>query len=115
MLSIQGGNTLDIVGIPSEVKGETLEESVVGIFDKLGCSIYADRTEAGHRASKNNKTVTVAFIRRKDYQKDWNKKRSQRTTKWGTLVYLDKAKYLSTVAYVLVMKCYGQKVRNYLL
>ena len=79
MLSIQGGNTLDIVGIPSEGKGETLEESVVGIFDKLGSSIDADRTEACHRASKNNKTVTVAFIRRKDCQKNWNKsKKSQK-------------------------------------
>ena len=33
---------LDIVGIPSEVKDKTLGESVVGILDKLGCSIDAE-------------------------------------------------------------------------
>ena len=37
---------LDIVSIPSEVKDETLEENVVGIFNKLGCSIDADWIEA---------------------------------------------------------------------
>ena len=52
---------LDIVGIPSEVKDETLEESVVGIFDKLGCSIDTDRIEACHWVSKNNNTVIVNF------------------------------------------------------
>ena len=60
---------LDILGIPSEVKNETLEENVVGIFDKLGCSIDTDRTEACHRVSKNNSMVIVKFTRRKDCQK----------------------------------------------
>ena len=69
---------LDIVSIPSEVKDETLEESVVGIFDKLGCSIDSDRIEACHRVSKNNNTVIVKFTRRKDCQKVWNKKKKKR-------------------------------------
>ena len=30
---------VDIIGIPSEVKGDDLEEKVVNIFEKLGCSI----------------------------------------------------------------------------
>ena len=30
---------LDIVGIPSEVEGDALEEKVVAIFVKLGCNI----------------------------------------------------------------------------
>ena len=60
---------LDIVGIANEVKDESLEVSVVGIFDKLGCSIDADRIEACHRLSKNTKTVTAKFTRRKDCQK----------------------------------------------
>ena len=60
---------LDIVSIPSEVKDETLEENVVRIFNKLGCSIDADRIEACHWVSKNNKTVTVNFTSRKDCQK----------------------------------------------
>ena len=60
---------LDIVDIPSEVKDKTLEESIIGIFDKLDCSIDADRIEAYHRVSKNNKTVNVMFTRCKDCQK----------------------------------------------
>ena len=60
---------LHIVGIANEVKGESLEESVVGIFDKLGCSIDTDRTEACHRVSKNTKTVIAKFTRLKDCQK----------------------------------------------
>ena len=67
---------LDIVVIPNKVKYESLEESVVGIFDKLGCSIDADRIEACHRVSKKNNTVVVKFTRRKDCQKVWNKKKN---------------------------------------
>ena len=102
---------LDIVGISSEVKDETLEESIVRLFDKLGCSIDTDRVEAYHRVSKNNNTVIVKFTRRKDCQKVWNKKKELRNLE----VYLDKEKYSSTVAYALIIRCYGRKVRNYLL
>ena len=76
---------LDIVSIPSEVKDETLEESVVGIFDKLGCSIDSDRIEACHRVSKNNNTVIVKFTRRKDCQKVWNKKKGIKKSQNGEL------------------------------
>ena len=72
---------LDIVGIPSEVIDETLEESVVGIFDKLGCSIDSDQTEACHQVSKNNNMVIVKFTRRKDCQKVWNKKKKLKNHK----------------------------------
>ena len=72
---------LDAVGIPSEVKDETLEENVVGIFDKLGCNINSDRIEACHRVSKNNNTVIVKFTRRKDCQKVWNKKKELKNHK----------------------------------
>ena len=57
---------LDIISIPSEVKDETLEDRVVGIFDKLGCSIDSDWIETCHRVSKNNSTVIVKLTRRKD-------------------------------------------------
>ena len=65
---------LDIVRIPNEVKDESLEESIVRVFDKLGCSIDTDWIEVCHRVSKNNNTVIVKFTRRKDCQKVWNKK-----------------------------------------
>ena len=41
------------------MKDETLEESVVGIFDKLGCNIDSDRIEAYHRVTKYNNTATA--------------------------------------------------------
>ena len=60
---------LDIVGIPRKVKDKKLEESVVGIFDKLGCIIDTDWIEACHGVSKNNNTVIFKFIERKDCKK----------------------------------------------
>ena len=72
---------LDIVGTPNEVKDETLEESDVGILDKVGCSIDTDRIEACHRASENNNTVIVKFTRRKVCQKIWNKKKELKNHK----------------------------------
>ena len=59
----------------SEVVDEILEESVVGIFDKLGCSNDLDWIEACHQVRKNNSTVIVKFTRRKDCQEVWNKKK----------------------------------------
>ena len=56
------------------MKDETVQENVVVIFDKLGCSTDIDRIEACHQVSKNNKTVIVKFTRRKNRQKVWNKK-----------------------------------------
>ena len=72
---------LDIVGIPNEVKEESLEQSVVGIFDKLGCSIGTDQIEACHLVNKNNSTVIVKFTRCKDCQKVWNKKKELKNQK----------------------------------
>ena len=34
---------LDIIGIPSEVEADVLEEEVVNIFEKLGCNIPPNR------------------------------------------------------------------------
>ena len=59
---------LDIVGIPREVSGEVLEETVLNIFDKIGCSISPDHIESCHRISKKSDTVIVKFSRRKDCQ-----------------------------------------------
>ena len=59
---------LDVVGIPNEVKHETLEDSVIEIFDRLGYSTDTDRTEICHQVSKNNNTVIIQFKRRKDCQ-----------------------------------------------
>ena len=57
-----------MIGIPCEVEADALEEKVVAIFQKLGCSIPTEHIEACHRISKKNFTVTVKFSRRKDCQ-----------------------------------------------
>lgn len=74
---IQGGNAyrLHTIGIPNEVKEENLEESLLGIFDKLGCNIEADLTKAYQFLGKANKAFIFAYTRRKDYQQVWNLKR----------------------------------------
>ena len=41
---------------------------VVNIFEKLGCNISTEHTEACHRISKKNTTVIVKFSQRKDCQ-----------------------------------------------
>ena len=52
---------LDIVGIPHEVSGEVLEEELLNIFDKIGCSISPDHIESCHRISKKSDTVILKF------------------------------------------------------
>ena len=63
---------LDIVGIPSEVEADALEEKVVAIFENLGCNISTKQIEACHRISKKNPTFIVKFLRRKDSQQIWD-------------------------------------------
>ena len=67
------------------MKGETLEESVVGIFDRLGCSIDTDQIETWHQVSQNNITVMVKFTRCKDCQEAWNKKKGIKEPQNGGL------------------------------
>ena len=59
---------IDIIGIPSEVKADDLEEKVANIFEKLGCSIPPNRIETCHRVSKKSATVIVKFSQRKSRQ-----------------------------------------------
>ena len=66
---------LDVVGIPSEVGADVLEEKVLNIFGKLGCDIPSERIEACHRISKKSSTVIVKFTKRKDCQQVWSVKK----------------------------------------
>ena len=52
---------LDIVGIPREVSGEVMEEKVLNIFDRIGCSISPDNIESCHLISQKSDTVIVKF------------------------------------------------------
>ena len=66
---------LDIVGIPREVIGEVLEETVLNIFDKLGCIICPDHMEACHHTSKKSDPIIVKFSRRKSVNKSCRSKK----------------------------------------
>ena len=59
---------LDIIGIPTEVDADVLEEKIVNIFEKLGCNIPLNRIETCQRVSKKSATVIVKFLRRRDCQ-----------------------------------------------
>ena len=50
---------LNIIGIPSEVEADILEEKVVKIFEKLGCNIPFNRIEACHRV-RDHSIITFA-------------------------------------------------------
>ena len=58
---------LDIIGIPSEVEANVLEEKVVNIFENLGCNIPPNHIEACHRVSRGDNHCQV-FFRRKGCQ-----------------------------------------------
>ena len=66
---------LDIVGIPREVSGEVMEDKVLNIFDRIGCSISPDNIKSCHLISKKSDTVIVKFFRRKDCQQVWQVKK----------------------------------------
>ena len=55
---------LDIIDIPSEVEADILEEKAADIFEKLGCNILSNGTEAYDRVSK--KSATVIKIKMED-------------------------------------------------
>ena len=55
---------LEIVSIPRSVDGNSLEEKVIQVFEKVGCNIDSSNIEAFHRLTK----IIVKFSRRKDCQ-----------------------------------------------
>ena len=52
---------MDIIDIHIEVEADVLEEKFVNIFEKLGCNIPSNRTEARHRVSIKSATVAIKF------------------------------------------------------
>ena len=85
---------LDIVGIPHEVSGEVLEEKVLNIFYKIGCSISPDHIESCHRISKKSHTVTVKFSQEKDCQQVWQVKKDLQKMRMEALIYQGVVNYL---------------------
>ena len=61
-----GRKCMKIVGIPSSVYHNQLEDSVCKIFDKLDCYIVKDNIEDYHPFKSDS--AIVKFSRRKDYK-----------------------------------------------
>ena len=53
----------------------------MNIFEKLGCNVPSNCTEARHRVSKKSATVVIKFSRRKDCQEALAVKKDLRKTK----------------------------------
>ena len=66
---------LELVGIPASVSHDTLENTVLNIFDKMGCQIQKENIEDCHRISKHNDRTIIKFARRKDCQQVLSVKR----------------------------------------
>ena len=57
---------LELVGIPSSIEHDQLEDKVVEIFNKVGCNIMKEYFEACHQIGKNNDRVIIKFSKRKE-------------------------------------------------
>ena len=55
---------LDVIGIPSEVGADVLEEIVLNIFGKLDCDVPPERIKPCNKISKKSSTVIVKFTKR---------------------------------------------------
>ena len=61
--------SLEVVGIPRSVNGNTLKEKVTQVFEEVGCNIDPSNIEACHRLTKKNDSPIVKFSRRRDCQR----------------------------------------------
>ena len=58
-------DTLEIVGIPNSIDNSVLEETVRGLFKKIGVKIEKRDVQACHRLKEKERTI-VEFVNRKD-------------------------------------------------
>ena len=56
---------LEIVGIPSNVSHQNLENKVIEVFSKVGCNITNENIEACHHINQNSDRTIVKLSRRK--------------------------------------------------
>ena len=57
---------LEIVGIPSSVSHQDLEQKDLDIFSKVGCTVANENIEACHRINQRSDRAIIKFSRRKD-------------------------------------------------
>ena len=70
----------EIIGIPTNVKIDKLEESVCELFAKIDCTIPVDKIEAVHRIGKAQTSVIVKVSRRKDADNIRRKRKNLKDT-----------------------------------
>ena len=58
-------DTLEVVGIPNSVDNSVLEETLRGVFKKIGVEIDERDVQACHRLKEKDRTI-VKFVNRKD-------------------------------------------------
>ena len=83
---------LELVGIPASVSHDTLENTVLNIFDEMGCQIQKENIEACHRISKHNDRTIMKFARRKDCQQVLSVKRDLKKLSLEDIGLPEKAK-----------------------
>ena len=59
---------LELVGIPTSLSHDSLEDTVLKVFNKIGCQIEKHNVEACHRISSKNDTTIIKLTRREDCQ-----------------------------------------------
>ena len=59
---------VEVVGIPSSVADDQLENTVCKVLQYIGASITNEKIESRHRFNKNTDRTIVKFLRRKDYK-----------------------------------------------
>ena len=57
---------VEIVGVPPQVEDKHLEEKVLSIFQKFGCTIAPEFIDGCYRLGKNSDQVIVKFTCRKN-------------------------------------------------
>ena len=57
---------MEMVGIPNSIDNSVLEETVRGVFKKIGVKIGERDVQACHRLKEKDRTI-VKFVKRKDF------------------------------------------------
>ena len=83
--------TLEIVGIPGSIDNSVLEETVRGIFGKIGVQVDERDSQACHRLKEKDRTV-VKFANRKDCLKILRVKKDLKSLDPTELDFLESTK-----------------------
>ena len=78
---------LEVAGIPANTSQDTLEKTVLEVFDKIDVEIQPDNIEACHwlKSDSGGKKVIVKFSKRKDVDRVRKSKRKLKTTNLSSI------------------------------